>query len=153
MRDVIVLPPSFRISDHAAQRFLERIVVKEFYSQDEKTISFEIIQNILTSRAIKQLKIDKNRVQLRYLNAVFIYDVKTAFIVTVYPDASEKEKVEWRYKFPAPLHFAGEIEPKCKVKLINEGFVPMNKDGRCIVGQAGEHTYKYDPKYNVICPL
>ena len=146
----IILPQNFKITKHAAQRFLERIINKEPYTQDDVDVSIEVIRNILTNRVLKHRRINKNNVQLIYRDAVFIYDNETESIITSHLNPKAAKKVEWIYKFPAPLQFKGKISSKYKVKLLTEGFMPLKKEGRIIIGQAGPHFYKYDSKYNII---
>ncbi len=147
----IVLPEDFKITIHAAQRFLERIINKAVYEDNDIEVAIEIMRNILRRRALKyQQQLNESNIRIKYLNAVFIYDVDEKMVITVYRNAQASEKIEWEYKFPAPLKFKGQISPKKKVILITYGFTPKRKQGRRIIGQAGGKLYEYDPKHNVI---
>lgn len=153
MRDIIILPPNFGIGPHTAQRFLERIIKKESYTSEDEGVAIEVVRNILTSRVLKQQKLGGGKVQLKYRNAIFIYNTDAEFIITTYSDDNVKDKVEWIYKFPPLMRFKGTIDSKCKIELITKGFIPIRKDGRFIVGQIDQQLFEYDPKYNIICPL
>ncbi len=147
----IILPQNINITRHAAQRFLERIIKKEVYLQDDIEVSTEIIRNLLNRRVLKFYKNNEQSLLIKYCNAVFIYDIDTESVITIYEDEKVKSTVQWLYKFPAMLKFKGGINSKCKVKLLTEGFTPIRKEGRTIIGQAGDYLYQYDPKFNVIC--
>lgn len=152
LRDII-LPANFKIRNHAAQRFLERIILKDSYTADDEELAIEVIRNILSNRTLKQRLLGDGQIQLRYRNAVFVYDKETNCIITSYPEDNSKNKVEWVYKFPAPLVFKGMICSDRKLKLITQGFVPVRKEERCIIGESGSHLFCYDPKYNIIWPI
>lgn len=145
----IILPNDFIISRHAAQRFLERIIQKDDYIEEDEDVAILLIQNILSNRALKTKRIDNYFVQLKYRNAIFVYETDIKIIITVYPDVDNREKVDWIYKFPAGLKFKG-INSKNQTKLITEGFVPVRKDGRILIGERGSNIFQYDFKYNVI---
>ena len=82
----IILPRRYGVSTHAAERFIERIIGREEYTEDDLEVARIIIYNILNRRALKAKKIDQYLVRIRYRNAVFIYDSDRNMIVTVYPD-------------------------------------------------------------------
>lgn len=145
----IILPKDFTISRHAAQRFLERIIKKDNYIEEDEDVAILLIQNILSNRALKTKRIDNYFVQLKYRNAIFVYETDIKIIITVYPDVDNREKVDWIYKFPAGLKFKG-INSKTQTKLITEGFIPIRKDGRTLIGERGCEIFQYDFKYNVI---
>ncbi len=146
----IILPNDFIISRHAAQRFLERIIQKDDYTEGDEDVAILLIQNILSNRALKTKRIDNHFVQLKYLNALFVYESDIRVVITVYPDKESREKVDWIYKFPAGLKFKGEMSAKNQTKLITDGFVPIRKDGRTLIGKKGCNIFQYDFKYNVI---
>jgi hypothetical protein len=145
----IILPKDFIISRHAAQRFLQRIIKRDTYTAEDEDVAILLIQNILSNRALKTKRIDNHFVQLKYLNALFVYETDIKVVITVYPDVDNKEKVDWIYKFPAGLKFKG-INSKNQTKLITEGFIPVRKDGRTLIGKKGCNIFQYDFKYNVI---
>ena len=145
----IILPKDFTISRHAAQRFLERIIKKDNYIEEDEDVAILLIQNILSNRALKTKRIDNYFVQLKYRNAIFVYETDIKIIITVYPDVDNREKVDWIYKFPAGLKFKG-INSKTQTKLITEGFIPIRKDGRILIGEKGYNIFQYDFKYNII---
>ncbi len=147
----IVLTENIKITIHAAQRFLERIMNKAAYEDNDIEVAIEIIRNILHRRVLKyQQQLNESNIRIKHLNAVFIYDVDEKMVITVYQNAQASEKIEWEYKFPTPLKFKGQIAPKKKVILITYGFMPIRKKGRRIIGQAGDNLYEYDPKHNVV---
>ena len=45
----IILPNYFIISRHAAQRFLERIIQKDDYTEGDEDVAILLIQNILSN--------------------------------------------------------------------------------------------------------
>ena len=146
----IILPNYFIISRHAAQRFLERIIQKDDYTEGDEDVAILLIQNILSNRALKTKRIDNYFIQLKYRNALFVYESDIRVVITVYPDANSRETVDWIYKFPAGLRFKGDINSKTQTKLITEGFVPVRKDGRILIGEKGYNIFQYDFKYNII---
>lgn len=145
----IILPNDFIISRHAAQRFLQRIIKKNVYTQEDEDVAILFIQNILTNRVLKTKKIDNYHLQIKYCNALFVYDTELQNIITAYQDKNSRETLDWIYKFPAGLRFKG-INSKTRIKLITEGFIPLRKDGRTLIGRKGCHIFQYDLKYNVI---
>lgn len=146
----IILPNYFIISRHAAQRFLERIIQKDDYTEGDEDVAILLIQNILSNRALKTKRIDNYFIQLKYRNALFVYESDIRVVITVYPDANSRETVDWIYKFPAGLRFKGDINSKTQTKLITGGFIPIRKDGRTLIGERGCEIFQYDFKYNVI---
>ena len=149
----IILPPQYGVSTHAAERFIERIIGQEEYTDDDIEVARLIIYNILSRRALKAKKIDQYLARLRYRNAVFIYDTEQNMIVTVYPDEKVREKIEWVYKFPAGLKFDKQISTDLQVKLLTYGFTPIKREGRVLIGQVGDQLFAYDIKHNFIKPL
>ncbi len=146
----IILPSEYIISRHAAQRFLERIIERDPYTQEDKDVAIVVIRNILSNRALKFKRLDKSQVQIKYHNALFVYDTEVQAIITVYPDSNSKEKVEWTYNFPSGLKFKGNINSDTKARLITEGFIPVRKDGRTLIGEKDNKLYQYDYKYNIV---
>lgn len=146
----VILPINFKISTHAAKRFLERVIQKDSYTSDDEEIALEIIRNILTNRVLKQQRVNDDCLKIKYRNAIFIYDTDTKCIITTYTDDEIKNKVDWIYKFPAPLRFKGNFNEKAKMALVSKGFEPLLKEKRLIIGQLEQTLYQYDPKYNVI---
>ena len=149
----IILPRRYGVSTHAAERFIERIIGREEYTEDDVEIARIIIYNILSRRALKAKKIDQYLARLRYRNAVFIYDSDQNMIVTVYPDEKVREKIEWVYKFPAGLRIEKQIATDLQVKLLTYGFTPIKREGRVLIGQVGDQLFAYDIKHNFIKPL
>lgn len=145
----IILPKDFIISRHAAQRFLERIIKKDNYTEEDEDVAILLIQNILRNRVLKTRRIDNYFIQLKYRNALFVYETDIKIVITVYPDKDSRETVDWIYKFPAGLKFKG-INSKTQTKLITEGFIPIRKDGRILIGEKGYNIFQYDFKYNII---
>ena len=148
----IILPRRYGVSTHAAERFIERIIGREEYTEDDVGIARIIIYNILSRRALKAKKIDQYLVRIRYRNAVFIYDTEQNMIVTVYPDEMAREKIEWVYKFPAGLRLEKQIATNIQVKLITYGFTPLRLENQILIGQIGEQLFSYDIKHNFIKP-
>lgn len=148
----IVLPTDFTVSRHAAERFLERIILKQSYSDVDVEMARDIINNILSQRILKYYEIDQHIKQVKYLNAIFIYDIDENSIITVYENKYEisRDKVGWIYKLPNNMRFKKGITSAEKVQLIIKGIIPVGRDGRVIIGQNNAKLYCYDPYYKVI---
>lgn len=43
----IVLPPDIKISYHAAERFLERVIERDTFTSEEVDVAIQIIKNLL----------------------------------------------------------------------------------------------------------
>ena len=150
----IILPPQYGVSTHAAERFIERIIGQEEYTDDDIEVARLIIYNILSRRALKAKKIDQYLVRITYSNGVFIYDADRNMIVTIYPDEKAREKIKWEYKFPAGLRFE-RVGDKSKVYLLTKGFEPIKKEGDFLIGKINinDQIFCYDRRNNSIKTL
>lgn len=148
----IMLPRRYGVSTHAAERFIERIIGRDEYTEDDIEVARLIIYNCLSRRALKAKKIDQYLVRIRYRNAVFIYDADRNMIVTIYPDEMVREKIEWVYKFPAGLRIDKQIATDLQVKLLTYGFTPIKREGRVLIGQVGDQRFNYNTRHNFIKP-
>lgn len=155
MKDII-LPSNLIISHHAAERFMERIIERDSYSDEDIEVAIVIIKNILTQRALRFKRIDQFKIQIRFRNAFFIYTSDMTTIITVYPDdlsKDKKDKVEWIYKFPPTLRLNNKISSDYKLVLITKGFIPLRKEGRILIGKVGNQLFHYDLKLIYIKPI
>jgi len=149
---VIALSPSVHITLHAAERFLERIIREDEINDTE--VAIEVIKNIVTRRALRYTRIDKNTLRIQFRNAYFVYYIDEKTIVTAYESEDQgNDTVEWRYEFSVNLFFRGAISKKNRNSLIDKGIIPIQKKGRLIIGQNGNRTYQFDPINNVISPV
>lgn len=148
----IILPKNIEIDRHASKRFLERIIIKENYTDNDIKIAKAIIKNVLTQRILKYKTIDENTLQIKYCNALFVYRLDLKVIITVYENNYNKsrDKIEWVYKLPNIIQFKSGINSKSKLELLTKGLIPIYKEGVLLIGECGSNLYCFNSYFNVI---
>ncbi|MEN6462381.1 MAG: hypothetical protein ABFC94_13550 [Syntrophomonas sp.] len=138
----IITPTNFKISTHALERFLERIV-KHPVNYENCSIARLVIKSQLSYRACPITGQNGNVVEFSYKNGLFIYQRETNTIITVMENPRQSnEVISWKLHLPVGTHFQHDIPSKEKIKMITKGFVPVGIQVPIVVGATFAFNYQ-----------
>ncbi len=168
----IIAIKSLKVSCHACDRFMQRILGHSPYDIREKERVFAsiLLKNMLENRVHNILRAKNEQVKFTLKDAVFTYDKKTNTILTITArDDWNGDKIidDLNYKLPQTASFSSKCFNKLddlfkmeivsernrkkkiinlKFQIVDEGMALSGRKGSIVIGSHKNYVVYYNPK-------